>query len=100
MKQFLLKLSWWIDLSKWKQWLWPNYWGWFRLLIPYVILFNKPWIIHDYQYWIGQNKKQADLMFYRLCLSLSKNNLQKFFSLLYFLLVKYFWFIFYKWKKN
>ena len=84
-------------LCFWCKWLWPNMFWPIRYLLPYNLLFHNPSVIHDYQYRIGGNKEQSDLMFYKMCLAISKNNLQKFFAWLYFILVKYLWFMFYKW---
>jgi len=80
----------------WNNGLWPNIIWPIRYLLPYNKRFHNPAVLHDIQYWIWKNKKQSDYIFYRLCLWLSKNRIQKIFAKIYFILVDKFWFLFFK----
>lgn len=83
-------------LSYWKEWLGPNKMGVIRYLLPYNKLFHWSAILHDNLYEISFNKKRADKMFLKSMLAISNNKIQRTFAFIYYILVKKFWFLFYK----
>lgn len=80
----------------WKKGLGPNIFWPLRYLLPYNKLFHWSAILHDDLYSISYNKNRADEMFYKSMIAVSKNKLQKIFAYIYYILVKKFWFLFYK----
>jgi len=71
-------------------------------ILPYAKLFRVAARFHDIGFlngWSEDDKKRIDLMFLRLMLAVSKNSLQRFFAYLYYYLVHYFWFLFFRYKK-
>ena len=91
----------WLDLWKNKPGVWPNAWGWIRLILPYQKLFYESASMHDKYYTLGWNildKNRADIQFLKGCLNASNSTLSKCFAYLYFYSVYIFWFLFYFWK--
>lgn len=95
-REFLLFLSWWVDLKKWSNGVWPNNWWWFRILLPYQMRFYYPALKHDVDFswwWTEEDKQIADIQFFERCLEESwKNIFAILFSCIYFIMVYYFWY--------
>ena len=84
----------WLDLWKNKPGVWPNIFGWFRILIPGQKIFFTPALYHDLEYtlwWNELDKNKADLKFYKWCLENSKTKFQKKLAWFYFYSLKMFW---------
>ena len=82
-----------IDLSKWNRGLWPDSFWVIRYLLPYHKEFHIPAIYHDQGYELAlQPRKDIDDKFLKLML---KQNTWKPFAILYYLLVRIFWWLFY-----
>ena len=100
MKEKLIKLYG-QDLSKWKPWVWPDNWGWLRVVIPYQKTFYNATLNHDILYtqgWEIQDKNSADNLFLKLALSSSKNKCEEYFALLYFEIIVSYGCLFFNWK--
>lgn len=77
-----------IDLSKWKKWLWPNNWGRWRYLLPYVKTYHEPARFHDVWYELALiPRKQIDDKFYILM----KKKKKSVFATIYYKLVRKYW---------
>ncbi len=90
-----------LDLSKWRSGLWPNSWGWFRILIPYQEKFYKASCYHDiaYDLWVNEDdKRQADRDFYLHCLRECNNKFEWQFARFYYFLVKSYWHYYFNYK--
>lgn len=92
-----------LNLSKWMSGLGPNSWGWFRIFLPYSILFYESSCMHDLKYtewWEEINKVYADFEFLKHNLEKSKTKLQRFFAKFYYFLVNKYWYYYFNYKKT
>ena len=73
---------------------------WLRRLLPYRKLFDKAARIHDQCYDTkGNSRKLYDLLFLYNCLNVCTNPLQKFIAYIYYILVRLFGWLFYRYQK-
>ncbi len=90
-----------IDLWKNKSGVWPNAWGWYRIIIPGQRAFYKPACTHDIAYTLWGNeidKNRADINFYNDCMNNSPKSYHKTLAWIYFYAVKIFWLFCFNWK--
>ena len=94
-KQLFLFISWSVDLKKWSNWIWPNSWWWYRVIIPFQNRFYNPWLEHDlyYSLWgTEKDRQEADESFLYWCAEASGNNIIAIlFACFYYLSVAFFW---------
>ena len=73
---------------------------WLRRLLPYRKLFDQAARIHDQCYDTkGDSRKLYDLLFLYNCLKVSTNPLQKLVAYIYYILVRLFGWLFYRYNK-
>ena len=73
---------------------------WLRKLLPYRKLFDSAARIHDQCYDTkGNSRKLYDLLFLYNCLKVSTNPLQKLVAYIYYILVRLFRWLFYRYNK-
>ena len=73
---------------------------WLRKLLPYRKLFDSAARIHDQCYDTkGDSRKLYDLLFLYNCLKVSTNPLQKLVAYIYYILVRLFRWLFYRYNK-
>lgn len=90
-----------LDLSKGRSWLWPNSWGWIRILIPCQKRFYKWSCIHDYLYWewfTEDGRSHADKSFLYINTECCDNYLQLCLASLYYKLVRRFWYLYFNYE--
>lgn len=89
----------WVDLSAGKTWIWPNSWGWLRLLIPFQVKWHSAAKRHDEDYDNLIDKNESDLRFLNTILSsMVETRVQRIIAAIYYIalnLTDYY----YKWMK-
>lgn len=92
----------WYDLRKWYRGLWPNRWGYWRILIPFSGRFYIPSCFHDEWYYLWKEDKDRikyDEEFLIWCKEYSgKNIIAHWFSYIYYKWVSRFWHYFFNYQ--